>query len=180
MATYFFKTSREIETGEVRVQDVQETSRAVKPYHLRRTRRGQSGGVVETMQVFVRKADALAAHLLEKEAAELSRRDFDEVQQEALGLLASFKTEWRIPVEGVARMIDVKPVTLRSYYSGRAMNPRVMLRVKKLHEYLTDACRRASAVLPVSGDTGCAAKGRGKGNPDIWRFAPNHRKKQTA
>ena len=57
MKAYFFKTSREIATGEVRVQDVMETSRRVKPYYMRRGKIG----IVETMQVFTRKKDALEA-----------------------------------------------------------------------------------------------------------------------
>lgn len=172
MKAYFFKTTREIASGYVHVQDVRETSSAVKPYYMRRSKEG----LVETMQVFTRKADALAACQLEKEAAELSRRDFDEVQQEALELLASFKRDWRIPVQGVASMLNIPAATLRTYYEGRAMSPRIMLRVKKLHEFIADACQRASAVLPDSGSTGNGAKARG-GNPDIWRSAPNRRSK---
>lgn len=175
MKAYFFKTSREVATGEVRVQDVMVTNHNVKPYYMRR---GKTG-VVETMQVFTRKADALAACQLEKEAAELSRRDFGEVQQEAQELLARFKRDWRIPMIGVANMLSISPATLRTYYEGRAMSPRIVLRVKKLYEFITDACQRAAAILPDSGSTGNPAKFR-SGNPDIWRSAPNHRKKQTA
>ena len=131
------------------------------------------------MQVFTRRADALAACQLEKEAAELSRRDFDENQREGQELLARFKRDWKIPVPGVAAMLGIPASTLRTYYEGRAMNPRILLRVKKLHEFITDACQRAAAILPDSGSTGNGAKGRG-GNPDIWRSAPHARKKQTA
>lgn len=175
MKAYFFKTTRDTATGNIHVQDVMETSGAMKPYYMRRP----SVGLVETMQVFTRKKDALEACQLEKEAAALSRRDFSEVQQEALSLLAAFKRDWHIPVLGVAKMLNIPAATLRTYYEGRAMSPRIILRVKKLYEFITDACKRAAAVLPDSGSTGCGNKGRG-GNPDIWRSSPTKRKDRTA
>ena len=172
MRAYFFKTSRDVASGHIHVQEVTQTSSIVKSFKVRRP------GVVETMQVFTRKADAEAACLLEKEAAELSKRDFAEVQREAQELLAKFKREWRVPVQGVAAMLGIPASTLRTYYEGRAMNPRVLLRVKKLHEYIADACRRAAAVLPDDASTGNGLKGRG-GNPNIWRSAPNRRITKT-
>lgn len=172
MRAYFFKTSRDVASGHIHVQEVTQTSSIVKPFKVRRP------GVVETMQVFTRKADAEAACLLEKEAAAISRRDPADVQAEATDLLLSFKRDWKIPMRGVAIMLGLPFATVRTYYEGRAMNPRVLLRVKKLHEYIADACRRAAAVLPDDASTGNGLKGRG-GNPNIWRSAPNRRVTKT-
>lgn len=167
------KTSRDIASGIIKIHELVQVPNRTEPYSMK-----YRNGLVESLQVFGSRAAAKEAYENEKEAASFTLLPDEEVQNIAREALAYFKRAYRIPVEGVATMLDVPRATLRAYYEGRRMNPRIVLRVLRLKEYIDAAAKKAAAVLPDSGSTGNPAKGRG-GNPDIWRSAP-HRRKQTA
>lgn len=167
------KTSRDIATGAVKVSPPVAVPNRTEPYCQK-----YRNGLVESLQIFGGKKDAESAYTDETEAASFTLLPDEDVQKIAREALAYFKRAYRIPVEGVATMLDVPRATLRAYYEGRRMNPRIVLRVLRLKEYIDAAAKKAAAVLPDSGSTGNPAKGRG-GNPDIWRSAP-HRRKRTA
>ena len=165
------KTTRDIASGVVKIHEPFAVPTRTEPYCMK-----YRSGLVESLQVFNRKKDAESAYTDETDAAAYTLLPDEEAQKIAQDALAYFKRAYRIPVEGVSTMLDIPPSTLRSYYEGRRMNPRIVLRVLRLKEYIDEAAKKAAAVLPDSGSTGNPAKSRG-GRSDIWRSSPRCKNK---
>jgi hypothetical protein len=166
------KTSRDISSGILKVNPPVEVPNRTEPYSIKYRK-----GLAETLQIFRRKSDAESAYRDETEAAEMTKLPDAELKKQMIDTIDYLKRAYRIPVEGVSSLIGIPYSTLRSYKEGHRISPRVVLRVIRLKEYLDDAAKKASSILPDAGSTGNPAMGRG-GNPDIWRS--RYKKQQTA
>lgn len=170
---YIVKVARNTITGAITVSPPIAAPDSVKPYHSGSGRAmKKKTGLVEVVQVYNRRRDALRAYRFETEAAGLSLVDSQQPKKVFDETVKHLKERYGLSLPMLAKLLKVSSHTLYSYSYGTVVpRPRLVVKIRALCNGFDAVTKSVSKLLPEKYATGNPQMSRG-GRKDIWHDSP--------